>query len=183
MLANFKRRVSRDRLPRRCIYSLDTCDHAASCGCITTACLHRTKSQLKASSSRGKFFNPIRPHLSWIREQHANRTCESTRLSAREERLDSEGSRSRRCALVRDPSLLPPSVVDLADFKLAIVDAARAFIVCAHLSDLNHVPRAVRLSCIFDERIREKDFMLSSEAFFLCCRHDRKKTVSQFCRD
>lgn len=98
--------------------------------------------------NKGKQRSPIHrksdsstPHL----------TCESTRLSAREERLESEGSRSRRCALVRDPLLLPPSVVDLTDFKLAIVDAARASI-------LKHPPirfkplyrTTVCLSCILD---------------------------------
>lgn len=77
-------------------------------------------------------------------------TCESTRLSAREERLESEGSRSRRCALVRDPSLLlPPSVVELADLKVAIVDAARASIVYTHSSDLKPT---LRHSCHVSKR-------------------------------
>lgn len=56
-------------------------------------------------------------------------TCESTRLSAREERLESEGSLSCRCALVRDPSdtlLISPSA-DLAALEVAMVKAARLF--------------------------------------------------------
>lgn len=56
-------------------------------------------------------------------------TCESTRLSARDDKLESEGSRSRRCVLAAEPSeTLPPSVVEFDDFSGAIADLGPWFV-------------------------------------------------------
>lgn len=72
-------------------------------------------------------------------------TCESTRLSARDDKLESEGSRSRRCVLAAEPSeTLPPSVVELDDFSVAIADVGPWFV------------EAERASIVLDTMTRTK---------------------------
>lgn len=55
-------------------------------------------------------------------------TCESAMLSTLDDRVESDGSRSRWCALVMDPSdTLPASAEDLDDLIVPITDRVPRF--------------------------------------------------------